>query len=159
MRTLLRLLLLAFGLHGALHAQTPKPGPDWDRLKALPAHIHMHVSSASGGKTCYLIAVDDQSLTCGRKDGSPKGARAFPRNTIASVKLTRYGMSTLGGLGIGLAAGGIIGVAVFRPHPQDFLGNLGESIGRGFTIAVGGVAGPIVGGTTDMFRGPTIYQR
>jgi len=159
MRKLLFLLFLLCGLHHPAAAQTTPAGRDWDRLKALPAHIHMHVSSASGGKTCYLIAVDDESLICGRKDGSPKGQRVFPRNTIASVKLTRYGMSTLGGLGIGLAAGGIIGVAVFRPTPNDFFGNLGPDIGRAFSITLGGIAGPIIGGTTDMFRGPTVYQR
>jgi len=131
----------------------------WDHLKVLPAHVQMHVSTDTGGSKCYLIAVDDEKLVCGRKNGSPKGEKVFPRAIVKNVKLTRYGLSTLGGLGIGLGTGAIVGVAVFRSTPNDFFGNFGQDIGRTFSVVLGGVAGLVVGGTTDMFRGPTVYQR
>lgn len=153
------LALVLCGSAVSLHAQTTAIADSWSHLQAVPAHTHMHVSSDVGGATCYFITADEQTLTCGHKDGGLKGQKVFQRATVKSVKLTRYGWSTLGGLGIGLAAGGVVGVAVFRPDPNDFLGGFGEAIGRAFCIVVGVIAGPIVGGTTDMFRGPVVYRR
>ena len=154
---LLALSVLAASGRPAASQSTTAPG--WSALNAVRPGVHIHVSADNGGKTCYMIAVDDDSLTCGRKDGSLNGRRIFPRSEVKSVKLTRYGVSTLGGLGIGLGAGALIGIAVFRPTPTAFLGNLGSNIGRAFSITLGGLAGPVIGGTTDMFRGPVIYRR
>lgn len=150
-----------------LHAQqlasssaAPAPaalGDSWDHLKALPLHAHMHVAADHGGSTCYFIAADDQNLTCGRHDGSSKGQHVFPRAQVKSVKLTRRVVSTAGGLGIGLLAGGVIGHAAIRPSPGGFDFGLGAA--RASCAVVGGLAGAVVGGTTDMFRGPVIYSR
>jgi len=153
------LALILCGSAVSLHAQTAAIADTWSHLQAVPAHTHMHVSSDVGGTTCYFIAADEQTLTCGHKDGGAKGQRIFQRATVKSVKLTRYGWSTLGGLGIGIGTGALVGVAVFRPTPNDWFGNLGSDIGRAFCIVVGTIAGPIVGGTTDMFRGPVVYRR
>lgn len=132
-------------------------GDTWDHLKSLSPHAHMHVAADHSGATCYFISVDDQTLTCGRHDGSSKGQHLFPRAEVKSVKLTRRGLSTAGGLGIGFAAGGLIGVAAIRPDPSGF--DLGLGAARASAAVVGGLAGAIVGGTTDMFRGPVIYRR
>jgi len=159
MRNFLLSLTVLCGTTVSLHAQAAPVAETWGHLQAVPAHSHMHVSSDAGGATCYFIAADETTLTCGRKDGGPKGQRIFQRATVKSVKLTRYGWSTLGGLGIGVAGGALVGVAVFRPTPNDWFGNLGTDIGRAFCIVLGTIAGPIVGGTTDMFRGPVVYRR
>src|SRR5215469_11487223 len=57
----------------------------WHNLSAIALHTHMHVSADHGGSTCYFIAVDDQSLTCGRKDGSEKDRHVFPRSEVKTV--------------------------------------------------------------------------
>ncbi len=84
-------------------------GDPWRNLSALPVHTEMHVSAGEGGGKCYLIAVDDRSLTCGRKDGGPKGQHVYPRAGAKSVKLTRYLVSTLAGAGIGAGVGAAVG--------------------------------------------------
>ncbi len=86
----------------------------------IAPHTHIHVAADHGGSTCYFIAVDDQNLTCGHKNGSEKGRHVFPRAEVKSVKLTRYGVSTLGGLGIGTGVGAAIGFAANRPDPKIF---------------------------------------
>jgi len=148
-----------------LHAQQVAPattppaalGDTWNHVKALPPHAHMHVAADHSGATCYFIAADEQSLTCGRHDGSAKGQHVFPRAEVTSVKLTRRGLSSAGGLGIGVGAGALIGVAVYRPDPRGFDFGLGAA--RASMAVLGGVAGAVVGGTTDMFRGPVVYRR
>ncbi|HEX4155794.1 MAG TPA: hypothetical protein VHY48_09285 [Acidobacteriaceae bacterium] len=152
--------------------QTPQPAPvaasrsplgdTWGQLKVLPLHTHMHVAADHGGATCYLIAVDDASLTCGRSNGSAHGQHVFPRAEVKSVKLTRYAVSTVGGLGIGAGAGTAIGFAAFHHKSSTTtfdLSGLGDSLGRGICAVAGGLAGAAVGGPSDMFRGPTIYRR
>jgi len=116
----------------------------------------MHVAADNGGSTCYFIAADDQTLTCGRHNGSAKGQHVFPRAEVKSVKLTRYGISTLGGAAIGTGVGAAIGFATTR-HQSEFLDLSG--IARAACAVIGGVSGAAVGGPTDMFRGPTIYRR
>jgi hypothetical protein len=135
-------------------AATPAPlGDAWGQLKVLPLHAHMHVSADQGGSTCYFISADDTALTCGRRDGSPRGQHVFPRAGVKSVKLTRYGVSTLGGLGIGAGAGALVGVGVV--HSNDwFAGDARAVLALG-----GGLIGAAIGGPSDMFRGPTIYRR
>ena len=129
----------------------------WNHVKSLQAHQHMHVAADHGGSTCYFISADDASLTCGRRDGGQKGQHVFPRADVKSIKLTRRGISTAGGLGIGLVAGGVIGAAAIRPDPSGF--NLGLGAARAGAAVIGGIGGAVVGGTTDMFRGPVIYRR
>lgn len=129
----------------------------WNHLAAIPTHTHIHVAADNGGATCYFISADDENLTCGRKNGSDKGRHVFPRAGVKSVKLTRYGISTIGGAGIGAGVGAIIGFAAIRPDPQAFLDFTG--VARAVTVVLGGVGGAAVGGPTDMFRGPTVYRR
>jgi hypothetical protein len=138
-------------------APSPAPGDTWGQLKVLPPHAHLHVAADGGGATCFLLAADDASLTCGRRDGSPKGQHIFPRAEVKSVKLTRYGISTLGGAAIGAGTGAVIGFATIRPHPNALLDFSGAA--RAICAVIGGVGGAAIGGPTDMFRGPTIYRR
>src|SRR5215472_16606869 len=108
-------------------ASSPAPSPapaitdTWHHLSVLPPQTHIHVAADHGGSTCYFIAVDDQNLTCGHKNGSEKGRHVFPRADVKSVKLTRYGISALGGLGIGTGVGAAIGFASIHPDPQAFI--------------------------------------
>jgi hypothetical protein len=142
---------------------SPAPAPShaiadsWHNLSVIAPHTHIHVAADHGGSTCYFIAVDDQDLTCGHKSGSEKGRHVFPRAEVKSVKLTRYGVSTLGGLGIGTGVGAAIGFAANRPDPNDFLNFTG--VARAACTVIGAVGGTAVGASTDMFRGPTVYRR
>lgn len=145
----------------AIASPAPSPSPaiadTWHNLSALAPHTHIHVAADHGGSTCYFIAVDDQNLTCGRRSGSEKSPHVFPRADVKSVKLTRYGVSTIGGLAIGTGVGAIIGFAANRPQPHDEFDFSG--IGRAVCTVAGGLGGTVVGATSDMFRGPTIYRR
>ena len=123
-------------------------------LAALPAHIHIHVSADGGGSTCYLIAADEASLTCGRKDGGPKGQHVFPRAAVQKVKLTRYGVSTIAGAGIGAGVGAGIGFAGTQNPNGWFKGDI-----RGVVTGLGAGVGALAIGPTDLFRGPTVYRR
>jgi hypothetical protein len=142
---------------------SPAPSPShaiadtWNNLSAIAPHTHIHVAADHGGTTCYFIAVDDQNLTCGHKNGSDKGRHVFVRGDVKSVKLTRYGVSTLGGLGIGAGVGAIIGVATIRSDPSSFIDLSGAA--RAAATVVGGIGGAAICGPTDIFRGPTIYRR
>jgi hypothetical protein len=117
---------------------------DWQRVERVPLHTKVHVDADKKGRTCLLDSVNDQSLTC----TSGHTGRTFSRAEIKSVKLTRYGWSTLGGLAIGLGVGG----AIAATGPSD-------SIARGAAGGLCIVAGAVVGGMTDMFRGPVVYRR
>lgn len=141
---------------------SPAPSPShaiadsWNNLSVVAQHTHIHIAADHGGKTCYFISVDDQNVTCGHHDGSEKGRRVFPRAEVKSVKLTRYGLSSLGGAAIGGGAGAIIGVATSR-NDSSFI-NLNAAYRAGCTL-VGALGGTAVGATTDLFRGPTVYRR
>jgi hypothetical protein len=117
---------------------------DWQRVKQLPAHTKVHIDADKNGRTCLIDAVDDVALTCSSKHK----ASSFPRSEIKSIKLTRYGWSTLAGLGMGLG----IGAAIAATGPND-------SLGRGAAAGVVIVALPVITGTTDMLRGPVVYRR
>jgi hypothetical protein len=151
-------VLLLCGALSAPRALAAKSAPDlgdtWHNLAALPPHSEMHVSADNEGRTCYLIAVDEQSLTCGRKDGSTKGQHVYPRPSVKSVKLTRYGISTLAGAGIGAGVGATIGFAGTQNPNGWFNGAI-----RGVLTGLGAGVGALVCGPTDVFRGPTIYKR
>jgi hypothetical protein len=117
---------------------------DWQRVKHLPVRTKVHIDADKKGRTCLIDAVDDVSLTCSSKG---KGS-IFPRTDIKSVKLTRYGWSTLVGLGMGFG----IGAAIAATGPRD-------SLGRGGAAGIVIIALPVITGTTDMLRGPVVYRR
>ncbi len=117
---------------------------DWQRVMKLPVHTKVHIDADRKGRTCLIDAVDDVSLTC---SSGHKGS-SFPRMEIKSVKLTRYGWSTLAGLGMGLG----IGAAIAATGPTDSLWRGG--VAGGVLIAM-----PVIAGTTDMLRGPVVYRR
>jgi hypothetical protein len=117
---------------------------DWQRVKQLPLHTKVHIDADKKGRTCLIDAVDEMSLTC---SSGHKGS-SFPRTEIKSVKLTRYGWSTLAGLGIGIG----IGTAIAATGPND-------SLWRGGAAGAVVIAMPVITGTTDMLRGPVVYRR
>jgi hypothetical protein len=88
------------------------------------------------------------------------------RTEIKRIKLTHYGRSTLVGAGIGGGIGAVAGAIGGRSKPcptgQTFCLN-GLGIGAGGVAAIfgvaGAVAGSVVGGTTDLARGSSIYTR
>ncbi|MGA7158958.1 MAG: hypothetical protein WBY53_19085 [Acidobacteriaceae bacterium] len=129
-------------------------GDTWHHLAALPPHSHLHVSADGGGRTCYLIAVDEQSLRCGRKDGGLKGQHVFPRAAVKKVKLTRYGASAVAGAGIGAGIGAVVGFAGTQNPNGWFNGDI-----RGVVTGLGAGVGALAMGPTDVFRGPTVYRR
>ncbi len=126
----------------------------WHSLAALPPNSHIHVSADGGGSTCYLVAVEATSLTCGRKSGGPKGQHVFARAAVEKVKLTRYGVSTLAGAGIGAGVGLGIGLGATQNKNGWFNGDI-----RGVLAGLGAVVGAAAMGPADVFRGPTIYRR
>jgi hypothetical protein len=117
---------------------------DWQRVKQLPVHTKVHIDADKNGRTCLIDAVDDVALTCSSKHKRS----SFPRSEIKSVKLTRYGWSTLAGLGMGFG----IGAAIAATGPSDSLWRGG--VAGGVVIAM-----PVIAGTTDMLRGPVVYRR
>ena len=126
-------------------------------ISAIAPHTHIHVAADHGGSTCYFIAADDQNLLAAITTAQKKAATSSRAPTVKSVKLTRYGVSTLGGLAIGAGAGAAIGFAAIRPQPNEFLDFSG--VARAVCAVVGGLGGTAVGASTDMFRGPVIYRR
>ena len=123
-------------------------------MKALP-HTRVHVSGDKMSKVCTIDQVDDVALRCSRG----RSQFSFPREEVKSVKLTRYGLSTgLGaviGLGAGLGIGAAAGSAARSPNEIVSSTAVYAAIGG----AGGLIAGGVVGGTTDLLRGPTIYKR
>ena len=77
------------------------------------------------------------------------------------MKLTRYPLSTLAGMGIGAGAGFAIGLAAApKSSSSSFdLSGLGRPIVIGFGGAVGFIAGGAIGGPLDFLRGPVVYRR
>jgi hypothetical protein len=151
-------LLVLYGAFVSVRAEAATPAQDvgdtWHNLAGLPAHSHMHVSADTGGTTCYLIAADEQSLTCGRKDGGPKGQHVYPRASVKSVKLTRYAVSTAAGAGIGAGVGLGVGLGVTQNKDGWFNGDV-----RGVLAGLGVMVGAVACGPGDAFRGPMIYRR
>jgi hypothetical protein len=145
-------------------ATQPTAGGNWERVKKLPALTKVHLTTEHGGKTCRIFAVTDDTLTCA-KGGNSAGA-VLQRTEIKRIKLTHYGRSTLVGAGIGGGIGAVAGAIGGRSKPcptgQTFCLN-GLGIGAGGVAAIfgvaGAVAGSVVGGTTDLARGSSIYTR
>ncbi len=147
------LCLLAFSsIAVSAASQTPTPGTNWDHLKALPAGTHMHVSGDKLSRTCVLDAVTDDQLTCSKGRVVNTAHYTFTRAEVQSIKLTRYTLSSVAGFGIGAGAGAGISAAAFK---SDSFKSLAVAV---FTVG-GGVAGALITGPTDAFRGPTVYRR
>ena len=126
---------------------------DWQRVKQLPVHTRVHLSTDKKGLTCSIDAVDDGSLTCSSKHSGT----AYPRAEIKSIKLTRYPVSVLGGAGIGAGVGAGIGAA-FKSS-EGIASGAANGVKIGIGAVAGGLGGAAVGGATDMFRGPLVYRR
>jgi hypothetical protein len=156
MKIMLVVLFLC-GASASLAAQTSAAGGSWGRLKHLPAGIKVHVSADQQSKTCRIDLVDDATLRC--SNGSSQ--YSFVRAEVKSVKLTRYGRSTLVGAAIGLGAG--VGVGAIAGHaqekPNDFFPGLSTEAFAAVGGAAGVIAGGAIGGPTDFLRGPTLYRR
>ena len=150
---ILLVVLFVCGASVSLAAQTS----DWDRLRRVPAGTRVHVATDNRSKTCSVDLIDEATLRCS------KGASqySFLRADVKSVKLTRYGRSTLVGtvigLGVGAGVGAIVGHA--QEKPNDFFPGLSTEASAAVGGAVGAVAGAAIGGPTDFLRGPTIYRR
>jgi hypothetical protein len=152
---------------GALTGNTPAhaqvPVDTWHHLAALQPGTHIHISSDKKSRTCFYASADDASLTCSRKH-SGGTVYTFPRTEVRTVKLTRYTLSTVAGMGIGAGAGLAIGAAVGQvASPKtnssfDFSG-IGRDVITGIGGVVGFIAGGAIGGPSDFLRGPTLYRR
>ena len=156
MKTMLVVLLLCGG-SGSLAAQGPSGDAGWERVRHLQAGSHVHVAGDKQSKTCTLDLVDEATLRCSK--GSSQ--YSFLRVEVKSVKLTRYGRSTLVGLGIGLGVGAGVGAIVghAQEKPDDFFPGLSTEACAAIGGAVGAIAGGVVGRLTDFTRGPTVYLR
>ncbi|MGD0649198.1 MAG: hypothetical protein ABR971_14520, partial [Acidobacteriaceae bacterium] len=83
------------------------------------------------------------------------------RAEVKSVKLTRYGRSTLVGLGIGLGVGAGVGAIAghAQEQPNDFFPGLSTEAYAAVGGSAGAIAGAAIGAPTDFLRGPTVYRR
>jgi hypothetical protein len=160
--------LILFALPSALHAQQtapsvpqPRAGSNWERVKVLSPNTKLHITTDHGGKTCRIFAISDDTLTCAK--GSKAGA-VLQRSEIKHIKLTHYVRSALVGAGIsagiGAIAGGIEGSGNECKAGQTFCFNIFTGTDVAVIFGVGaGVVGTVVGGTTDLARGSSIYVR
>jgi hypothetical protein len=152
MKIILCVLFLC-GACASLAAQTS----GWDRVRHLPAGTRVHVAGDTKSKTCAIELVDDATLRCSKGNSQ----YSFARAEVKSVKLTRYGRSTLAGMGIGLAAGAGVGAIAghAQEKPDDFFPGLSTEAYAAVGGAAGLIAGGAIGGPTDFLRGPTLYRR
>jgi len=150
-------VLLVCGAWASLAAQVPSGDAGWERVRHLPAGSHVHVAGDKQSKTCTLDLVDEATLRCSK--GSSQ--YAFLRAEVKSVKLTRYGRSTLVsaviGLGVGAGVGAIVGHA--QEKPNDFFPGLSTEACAAVGGAAGAIAGAAIGGPTDFLRGPVVYRK
>jgi hypothetical protein len=155
--------IAAIGVAPTVRAQAPALADSWHQLSALQPGTRLHVSSDNKSRTCFFTSVNDATLICSRRHGAST-SYIFARSEVRTVKLTRYTLSTVAGLGIGAGAGLGIGAAVGQAvSPKtsssfDFSG-LGREVITGIGGAIGLIAGGAIGGPTDFLRGPTIYRR
>ena len=150
-------VLLVCGAWASLAAQVPSGDAGWERVRHLPAGSHVHVAGDKQSKTCAIDLVDDATLRCSKGNSQ----YSFTRAEVKSVKLTRYGRSTLVGtvigLGVGAGVGAIVGHA--QEKPNDFFPGLSTEACAAVGGAVGAIAGAAIGGPTDFLRGPVVYRR
>jgi hypothetical protein len=151
------IVMFLCGTSVSLAAQATSGDAGWDRVRHLPTGSHVHVAGDKLSKTCTLDLVDEATLRCSK--GSSQ--YSFLRAEVKSVKLTRYGRSTLVGMAIGLGAGAGIGAIAghSQEQPGDFFHGLTTEAYTAIGASAGAVAGAAIGGPTDFLRGPTIYQR
>jgi hypothetical protein len=156
MKNFLCLMFLS-GACASLAAQTSAAGGSWDRLKHVPAGTNVHVAADKQRKTCRIDTVDEATLRC----SNGHGQYSFARDEVKSVKLTRYGRSTLVGAAIGVGAGAGIGAIAGHAEdpPNDFFHGLTTDAFTAIGGAAGLIVGAAVGGPTDFLRGPLIYRR
>ena len=133
------------------HAAAP-PDDGWHHVEQLAPGTHIHISADGGGATCKLRSADESTLSCDGRHG-----KVFERSVVRAVKLTRYGVSTAAGAGIGAGVGGLLGIGTGGSSTDkefDFTGAVRVGL-----VIVGGLAGAAICGPTDTFRGPTVYKR
>ena len=154
---LLLFVMLLCGASASLAAQAPSGDVGWDRVRYLPAGSHVHVAGDKLSKTCTLDLVDEATLRCSK--GSSQ--YSFLRAEVKTVKLTRYGRSTLVGAMIGAGAGAGIGAIAghAQEQPGDWFYGLETEAFAAIGAGAGLIAGGAIGGPTDFLRGPTIYRR
>ena len=144
---------------GSAHAQADP----WHHLSALQPGTHIHISSDKKSRTCFFASADDATLVCsGKHSGGPQ--YTFARAEVRTVKLTRYTLSTIAGIGIGAGVGFGIGAAVApAAAPKSNSGLDFSGLDRDAITILGGafglIAGGAIGGPTDFLRGPTLYRR
>jgi hypothetical protein len=136
--------------------QATPAATNWQQLQQIPLHTRVHVSADKMSRTCSIDSVTDENLTC---SGSvTNGHYTFPRAEVKSVKVTRYGISAVGGTAIGAGAGFLFGVAAAHGSQGSFTIVSNQAVWGIFT-AIGAVVGALIAGPLDLFRGPTVYRR
>ncbi|MGD0368306.1 MAG: hypothetical protein ABSA94_12695 [Acidobacteriaceae bacterium] len=159
----LSLATIAGSVPTTAHAQAPALADTWHHLAILLPGTRVHISSDKKGRTCFFASVDAATLVCSRRPSSGTHY-TFARSEVRTVKLTRYTLSTLAGMGIGAGAGLGIGAAVghsVETTTNSFFNftSLGRDVITGLGGAIGFVAGGAIGGPSDFLRGPTLYRR
>jgi hypothetical protein len=124
-------------------------------VQHLALHTKVHVVSDKMKRTCSIDSVAEESLVC----SSGHSVVSFPRPEIKSIKLTRRGVSALGGAAIGAGVGFIIGFAATQGQSKDAIVFVSPGEAGGVTAVIGAVVGAAIGAPTDFLRGPTVYQR
>jgi hypothetical protein len=140
------LFLLTLEVVATAHGQSK-----WQNVAALPLGTKVHVSADTGGGGCKIEKVTEDALVCGH-------GRTFARTAIKTIKLTRRGVSTLGGVAIGAGAGLAAGIGAAHGNQGSFNIVSNQDV-WGAGAAVGGVLGGAIGAASDFLRGPTVYRR
>jgi hypothetical protein len=146
-----------FAASTGLLGQAPTAGSNWQRVEQLPLHTHVHIASDKMGRVCAVDSVDEESLSCSAGRLVNTAHYTFPRGEIKSIKVTRYVLSTVGGAGIGAGVGVVIGAAATSGKNSTIGITRGQVVG--IVAGIGGIAGAVICGPTDLLRGPTIYRR
>jgi hypothetical protein len=139
-------------LSAGLMAQAPA---DWQLVKQLPLHTKVHIDSDKMKRTCSIVTVADDSLSCSSGDS----VNSFQRLEIKSIKGVRRMRSALGGAAIGASVGFIVGVAISQGQSKDAFIYFSPAAVGGVLAVIGAVPGAAIGAPTDFLRGPTVYQR
>lgn len=133
-------------------AQQPAAGSNWGRVQQLPPHTKVHISADHHSRTCIIESATDSTLVC-------TGGHQFARTEIKSVKLTRRGISTLAGAGIGAGVGFAVGAGAAHGSQSGQFNIVSNQDVWAAGALAGGVIGAALGAPTDFLRGPTIYRR
>jgi hypothetical protein len=136
-------------------AQGGAAAANWARVQQLPLHTKVHIASDKVKRVCSIDSVTADSLTC----SSGSTISSFPRAEIKSIKVTRRGLSTLGGAAIGAGVGFAVGAALTAGESHNDIIYISAPQAGGVGAAVGAVVGAAIGAPTDFLRGPTVYER